>query len=51
MPWFTWAAGSALLVALWLAIGIVAGGAAWIPWFVLVIIPWLTLLRRRPNEP
>jgi Domain of unknown function (DUF1707) len=51
VPWFTWAAGSALLVALWLAIGIVAGGAAWIPWFVLVIIPWLTLLRRRPNEP
>jgi hypothetical protein len=34
------------------AVGILIGGAAWIPWFMLVIIPWrLALERRRPHEP
>jgi hypothetical protein len=48
----TWAAGSALLVALWLAVGAAVGGAAWIPWFVFVIVPWwLAIERRRPREP
>jgi hypothetical protein len=52
MPWVTWAAGSALLVALWVAVGILTGGAAWIPWFMLVIVPWrLALGRRRPHRP
>jgi Domain of unknown function (DUF1707) len=52
IPWITWATGSALLVALWVAVGILVGGAAWIPWFMLVIIPWrLALERRRPHEP
>jgi hypothetical protein len=52
VPWITWASASTTLVALWVAIGILAGGAAWIPWFLLIIIPWrLTLMRRRPNEP
>jgi hypothetical protein len=51
MPWITWAAGSALIVALWLAVGIFVGGAAWIPWFMLVIIPWRLALGRRPHEP
>jgi hypothetical protein len=52
LPWITWAAGSAVIVALWLAVGVLVGGAAWIPWFMLVIIPWgLALERRRPHEP
>jgi hypothetical protein len=51
-PWSTWAAGSALLIALWLAVGIISGGAAWIPWFVLIVVPWgLALGRRRPHQP
>jgi hypothetical protein len=52
IPWIPGATGSALLVALWVAVGILVGGAAWIPWFMLVIIPWrLALERRRPHEP
>jgi hypothetical protein len=52
IPWITWATGSALLVALWVGVGILVGGAAWIPWFMLVIVPWrLALERRRPHEP
>jgi hypothetical protein len=51
MPWITWAAGSALIVALWVAVGILVGGAAWIPWFMLVVIPWRLALARRPHEP
>lgn len=52
LPWITWGAGSALIIALWLAVGILVGGPAWIPWFLLVVIPWrLALQRRRPHEP
>ena len=52
LPWLTWATGGALLVALWLAVGILIGGAAWIPWFVLVIVPWwLASGRRPPHQP
>jgi hypothetical protein len=47
-----WAAGSVLLVALWVAVGILVGGAAWIPWFMLVVVPWrLAAERRRPHQP
>jgi hypothetical protein len=51
LPWITLAASSALIVALWLVGGVLVGGAAWIPWFMLVIIPWRLALRRRPYEP
>jgi hypothetical protein len=51
MPWITWVAGSALIVALWLAAGVLVGGAAWIPWFILVIVPWRLALGRRPHDP
>lgn len=51
VPWIGWTTGSALLVALWIVVGILVGGAAWIPWFMLVIIPWrLALVRRRPDR-
>jgi len=50
--WTAWTATSALLVVLWLAVGIVAGGATWIPWFLLIVIPWaLSIARRPPDHP
>jgi hypothetical protein len=50
--WITWAVGSVLVVALWAAVGVVTGGAAWIPWFLLVVVPWwLAIERRRPHGP
>ena len=50
-PGIAWASATALAVVLWLVIALAAGGAAaWIPWFLLVIIPWrLILMRRRRN--
>jgi hypothetical protein len=53
MPWVAWAATTAVLVALWVVVGVASGGAAaWIPWFLLVVIPWrIALQRRRPPEP
>ena len=48
-PWLTWAAGSALLAAVWLVVGVVSGGTAWIPWFLLVVVPWGVGLSRRPR--
>jgi hypothetical protein len=51
VPGIAWASATALAVVLWVVIAIAAGGAAaWIPWFLLVIIPWrLILMRRRRN--
>lgn len=46
--WLTWTAASALLLALWLGVGLVAGGAAWLPWFLLIVIPWALIIARRP---
>ncbi len=52
VPQLAWAAATGLAVVLWVAVGILAGGAAaWIPWFLLVIVPWrLILMRRGPRE-
>jgi hypothetical protein len=50
--WTAWTAASALLVVLWLVVGVVAGGATWIPWFLLIVIPWaLSIARRPPDHP
>lgn len=50
--WLTWAAASSLLVIIWLGVGIITGGAGWLPWFLLIVIPWaLTIARRRPDRP
>ena len=47
--WGGWLVGTVLLVAVWLIIGVVTGGLAWIPWFALIVAPWaLGLSRRRP---
>jgi Domain of unknown function (DUF1707) len=48
-PWLAWGLGSVLLVAAWLVVGVVSGGAAWIPWFLLVVVPWGVGLSRRPR--
>ncbi len=53
MPWVTWVSATGLAVVLWVVIAVLAGGAAaWIPWFLLIVIPWrLILMRRRRHEP
>jgi Domain of unknown function (DUF1707) len=53
VPRLAWTLATALAVVLWVVIAIAAGGAAaWIPWFLLIIIPWrLILMRRRRHEP
>jgi hypothetical protein len=49
--WLTWTAASGLLLVIWLGVGIIAGGAAWLPWFLLIVIPWaLTIARRPPDQ-
>jgi len=46
------AAISALLFVAWLGLGLVSGGAAWVPWFLLVVVPWgLIIVRRPPDHP
>jgi hypothetical protein len=49
--WLTWTAASALLLAVWLGVGIATGGAAWLPWFLLIVIPWGLSISRRPPDP
>jgi hypothetical protein len=50
--WVTWAAISSLLFVAWLGLGLISGGAAWVPWFLLVVVPWgLVLARRPPYHP
>jgi hypothetical protein len=50
--WAAWAAISALLFVAWLGLGLVTGGAAWVPWFLLVVVPWgLVIVRRPPDHP
>jgi hypothetical protein len=46
-PWIAWAATSSLLFVLWVSVGAVSGGAAWLPWFLLISVPWAIALARR----
>ena len=48
--WLTWTAASSLLLVIWLGVGIVSGGAAWLPWFLLIVIPWALVNARRPPD-
>jgi hypothetical protein len=48
--WAAWAAISALLFVAWLGFGLVSGGAAWVPWFLLVVVPWGMVIARRPPD-
>lgn len=49
--WGGWAAGSVLLIAVWVVIGIAAGGLAWVPWFALIVGPWALGLAARSRRP
>jgi hypothetical protein len=48
--WITWTVSSALLVAVWLGVAAAAGGLAWLPWVLLIIIPWAVLIGRRSQD-
>lgn len=50
--WAAWAAISTALFVAWLGVGLVSGGAAWIPWFLLIVVPWALVIARRqlPRE-
>ena len=50
--WITWMAATSLLLLVWFGIGLATGGVGWLPWFLLVVIPWaLTIARRPPDHP
>ena len=49
--WVTWGAISSLLFVAWLGLGLIDGGAAWLPWFLLVVVPWGIAIARRPGHP
>lgn len=48
--WVAWAAISSLLFVTWLGLGLISGGAAWVPWFLLVVVPWGMVIARRPPD-
>jgi len=51
VPMVAWTSATGLAVVLWVVIAIAAGGAAaWIPWFLLIIVPWRLILMRRPPD-
>ena len=45
--WAAWAAISSVLFIAWLGVGLVSGGAAWAPWFLLIVVPWALMIARR----
>jgi hypothetical protein len=45
--WGAWTATSSMLVVTWLVVGAASGGFAWLPWFLLIIIPWAIAISRR----
>lgn len=48
--WAAWAAISTALFVAWLGLGLLSGGATWIPWFLVVVIPWALVIARRPRD-
>jgi hypothetical protein len=48
--WAAWAVTSSLLGLLWVVGGIAVGGTAWVPWFLLVAVPWAIALNRRARS-
>ena len=45
--WVAWAAVSSLLALIWVTTAALDGGGAWLPWFLLVSVPWAVYLARR----
>lgn len=50
VTWAAWAVISSLLFVAWLGVGLISGGAAWVPWFLLVVVPWGMIIARRPPD-
>jgi hypothetical protein len=50
VAWFAWVAMSGLLFVAWAGFALFDGGAAWLPWFLLVSIPWAVYLLRRGRD-
>lgn len=48
--WITWAAVSALLAFCWVGVAVLDGGLTWLPWFLVVSVPWGIYLGRRPGD-
>lgn len=46
LGWVAWGGINVLLILMWGGLAAVDGGLAWIPWFLLVAIPWGLYLRR-----
>jgi len=47
--WVAWAAVSSVLALIWVTTAVLDGGLAWLPWFLLVSVPWGIHLGRRPG--
>jgi hypothetical protein len=45
--WAAWSVTSSALVVTWLVVGVISGGYAWLPWFLMIIIPWAIAISRR----
>jgi hypothetical protein len=45
--WAIWSVASSILAVAWLLTGAFSGGLAWLPWFLLIVIPWAVAIRRR----
>jgi hypothetical protein len=48
--WLAWAAVSSLLAFIWVTTAALDGGATWLPWFLLVSVPWAVYLARRRDD-
>jgi DUF1707 SHOCT-like domain len=47
-----WVGVGSLSMLIWLGLAVTFGGLAWIPWFLLIVVPWVAALRRRqPRLP
>jgi hypothetical protein len=49
--WSAWVAVGSVSLLVWLGLAVSYGGAAWLPWFLLVVIPWLAALTRHRPLP
>jgi len=49
--WSAWVGVGAMSLLVWLGLAVSYGGAAWFPWFLLIVIPWAVALGRgRPGN-
>lgn len=48
--WGAYMTATLALIAVWLVVGVTTGGLAWVPWFLLIVIPWGVTIVRRPQS-